>query len=165
MDLSPFGAFPNGIIILKLQMEPKSIQKYLLLILLSGLMIQPYLFGQISKRESHRLNNIFNKIERSINNGDVQGMSKYFSSRVFVSIPKNINNFFSNNHLYYLLKDYFAKHRAMYFAFDKVSISQSNPFGYGSFTYQHNGERKRSTIYIAFSKIGNAWRITKITVN
>jgi len=146
-------------------MESKSIQKYLFLILLSGLIIQPYLFGQINKRESYRLNNIFNKIERSINNGDVQEMSKYFSSRIFVRIPKNINNFFSNNHLYYLLKDYFTTHRAMYFAFDKVSINTSNPFGYGSFTYQHNGERKKSTIYISFSKIGNAWRITKITVN
>jgi len=139
--------------------------KYLFPSLLFCLLIQSSLSGQITNRENEKLSNIFHEIERDINNGDVAGLSRYFNTRVFVSLPTNINDYFSSNHLYYILKDYFSTHRAMYFAFDKLSITNSNSFGYGKLTYQYKEERKHSTIYIAFGKFGDDWKITQLTVN
>ncbi len=121
--------------------------------------------GQTQRREKREISNIFHKIERSINNSSANGISDYFYDRVFISLPNNKSNYFSSNQLFYLLKDYFSTHNIMYFAFDKVSISGTNPFGYGSATYEHLGIRKNSTIYVSLSKFGHNWRITKFVVN
>ena len=139
--------------------------KKLILIISFFILASSVLSAQSKIREKRKINSIFNKIERSINNSSANGISKYFNSRVFVSLPNNKKNYFSSNQLFYLLKDYFSNRNIMYFSFEKVSVAGTNPFGYGSVTYEHLGMRKNCTIYVSLSKVGEHWRITKFVVN
>jgi len=146
-------------------MKKKHKYKKFIFIVIFFFLASSVLSAQSKIREKRKINSIFNKIERGINSSSASGISEYFNSRVFVSLPNNKKNYFSSNQLFYLLQDYFSSRHIMYFSFDKVSVDGPNPFGYGNIKYEHLGMRGNSTVYVSLSKIGANWRITKFVVN
>ena len=63
----------------------------------------------------------FEKIEGSISAGNVEGLSGYFSSQMYLSLSNGISGYYSSNQAYYVLQDFFKIYHVTDFRFNNIN--------------------------------------------
>lgn len=107
----------------------------------------------------------FRNIERAIAKGDISQLTKYFNSRTYLNLTKGVSGYYSNNHVYYVLKKYFRKHKVTSFKFDKIYTDANTPYGVGSYYFNTRNGRRSLRIYVSLKRVKNEWKILQITLN
>ncbi len=107
----------------------------------------------------------FKIIERAISDGDISRLTGYFNSRTYLSLANGVSGYYSNNQVYYVLKNYFIKHSVKTFNFTKIEANVNTPFAIGSYDFNSIQGRKSLRVYISLKNIKNEWKILQITIN
>jgi len=106
---------------------------------------------------------IFNKIEQGLDRGDVSAFKYYLNGKIFLSLANDVTGYYTLNHSYYILTDYFELYRPTSFTYERVSSEAENPFGYGTYSYYKSGEYGSQKVFISLERINHQWKITQIT--
>jgi len=106
---------------------------------------------------------IFNKIEQGLDRGDVSEFRYYLNGKIFLSLANDISGYYTLNHSYYILTDYFELYKPTSFTYERVSSEAENPYGYGTYGFHKSGEYGTQKVYISLERINHQWKITQIT--
>jgi hypothetical protein len=137
-------------------------KKILIIISFLALLDYSYLPGKLQSDDQVILY-IFNKIEQGLDRGDVSEFRYYLNTKIFLSLTEDISSYYTINHSYYILTDFFELYKPTSFSFEYVSAETENPFAYGSFNYYQSGEYGKFKVYVSLEKINHQWKITQIT--
>ena len=108
----------------------------------------------------------FEKIESSIAAGNVEMLSGYFSSQMYLSLSNGISGYYSSNQAYYVLEDFFKNYRVMDFKFNNVKNGEEdNVYATGLYNYILNEKRETAQAYVSIKLTGKKWKITQLTIN
>lgn len=108
---------------------------------------------------------ILSEIETSIQDNDIQTLSKYFTSQPYISLINGVNGYYSSNQAYYILEDFFKTYKVVSFSFDEKKAEESVSYGRGAYYYEKKGKRETAHLYITLNKAGSKWYITQISIN
>lgn len=108
---------------------------------------------------------VFDEIEKAINNGDVNLLSRYLGSQTYFSLSNGINGYYSSNQAFYVLEEFFKLFRVTKFSLNNVKSGVSNPYATGTYFYDQRGKRGSSQVYISLTKTGTHWNISQLTIN
>ncbi len=139
-----------------------TISLLLILVLMNG-----GLFSSVSAQNKNGeiVKYIFQKIEKGLSKGDVDAFRYYLNAKVYLSLADNVSGYYTANHSFYVLEDYFDLYAPKGFKFDYVSVSSETPFAYGVYSYSKSGISGSWKVYISLEKIDHQWKITQITFN
>lgn len=104
-------------------------------------------------------------LENAIARGDVDQVSSYFASRVFLNFFTGDVGYFSSNQAFYVLKKFFTHYRPLSFSFSSSSKSESAPYALGQYSYSERGVRGSAQFYISFMLKGGSYSISQITIS
>ncbi len=108
----------------------------------------------------------FEKIESSITAGNVEMLSGYFSSQMYLSLSNGISGYYSSNQAYYVLEDFFKNYRVMDFKFNNIKNGEEgNVYATGLYNYILNEKRESAQAYVSIKLTGKKWKITQLTIN
>jgi hypothetical protein len=108
----------------------------------------------------------FEKIESSIAAGNVEMLSGYFSSQMYLSLSNGISGYYSSNQAYYVLEDFFKNYRVVDFKFNNVKNGEEdNVYATGLYNYILNEKRESAQAYVSIKLAGEKWKITQLTIN
>ncbi|NOX17692.1 MAG: DUF4783 domain-containing protein [Chlorobi bacterium] len=140
----------------------KSISLLLILVLLNG-----GIFSSVSAQNENGeiVKYIFQKIETGLNKGNVDAFRYYLNAKVYLSLADNVSGYYTANHSFYVLEDYFDLYSPKGFKFDYVSVTSETPFAYGTYSYSKSGISGVWKVYISLEKNDHQWKITQITFN
>ncbi len=140
----------------------KSIISVILLVLLSG-----GIFSSVSAQNENGeiVKYIFQKIETGLSKGDVDAFRYYLNAKVYLSLADNVSGYYTANHSFYVLEDYFDLYSPRGFKFDYISLSSETPFAYGTYSYSKSGISGVWKVYISLERVERQWKITQITFN
>jgi len=107
----------------------------------------------------------FGKIENSISTGNVENLSSYFSSQMYLSLSNGISGYYSSNQAYYVLEDFFKMYQVTDFKFKNIKEGEDNVFATGLYNYILNEKRESAQVYVSIKLTGKEWKITQLTIN
>jgi len=107
----------------------------------------------------------FKIIESTITQGNIGLLTTYFNSRTYLNLPNGVSGYYSNNQVYYVLKNYFQKHRVKSFSFNEIVTDVNTPYAIGSYDFNTRNGRKSLRVYVSLKKIQNEWKILQLTLN
>lgn len=125
-----------------------------------------YLRNNLSNSKNINIEkHILNEIEKGIMNGDVEKISRYFSSQPYLSFINGINGYYSANQAFYLLEEFFNVFKVVSFKFDHIKTENTIAYATGIYFYDKKGKRDSAKVYVILNKIGSNWSVTQISVN
>ncbi len=107
----------------------------------------------------------FEKIEGSISAGNVEGLSGYFSSQMYLSLSNGISGYYSSNQAYYVLQDFFKIYHVIDFRFDNIKDDEGNVYATGLYNFIFKEKRESAQVYVSIKLTGKEWKITQLTIN
>ena len=107
----------------------------------------------------------FEKIEGSISEGNVESLSDFFSSQMYLSLTNGISGYYSSNQAYYVLEDYFKNYRVIDFKFNNIKNGEDNVYATGLYNFVFNEKRESAQVYVSIKRAGKEWKITQLTIN
>jgi len=109
--------------------------------------------------------NEFKIIENAITQGDITVLTGYFNSRTYLNLSNGVSGYYSNNQVYYVLNNYFLKHKVKSFIFSEIITNVNTPYAIGSYDFNTKSGRKSLRVYVSLKKVQNEWKILQITLN
>lgn len=107
----------------------------------------------------------FEKIEGSISAGNVEGLSGYFSSQMYLSLSNGISGYYSSNQAYYVLQDFFKIYHVIDFRFNNIKDDEGNVYATGLYNFIFKEKRESAQVYVSIKLTGKEWKITQLTIN
>ncbi len=107
----------------------------------------------------------FEKIEGSISAGNVEGLSGYFSSQMYLSLSNGISGYYSSNQAYYVLQDFFKIYHVIDFRFNNIKDDEGNVYATGLYNFIVKEKRESAQVYVSIKLTGKEWKITQLTIN
>ena len=107
----------------------------------------------------------FEKIEGSISAGNVEGLSGYFSSQMYLSLSNGISGYYSSNQAYYVLQDFFKIYHVTDFRFNNIKDDEDNVYATGLYNFIFKEKRESAQVYVSIKLTGKEWKISQLTIN
>jgi hypothetical protein len=107
----------------------------------------------------------FEKIENSISTGNVESLSGFFSSQMYLSLSNGISGYYSSNQAYYVLADFFKNYHVTAFKFNSINDGEDNIYATGLYNFILNEKRESAQVYVSIKLTGKDWKITQLTIN
>lgn len=105
------------------------------------------------------------KIGNGIRTGAIREFSDELMEETYISLESGVSAYFSANQSFYVLKDFFQHFRPTGFKMIKKSTSSETPFAVGQLTYNKNGIRGESQVFITLKLENNKWKISQLIIN
>lgn len=138
---------------------------FLLLISVNQTFGQEHLKKNENSEQHSEVKTVFNNIQNSVAQGDVDQLSGYLSSQTYLSLLNGINGYYSSNQAYYVLEDFFREYHVIDFSFDNVQSEEINVYATGTYKYVLRGKRDTAQVYVSLKHAMKKWKITQLTIN
>ena len=107
----------------------------------------------------------FEKIEGCISSGNVESLSGFFSSQIYLSLSNGISGYYSSNQAYYVLADFFKNYHVTAFKFNSINDDETSTYATGLYNFIFNEKRESAQVYVSIKLTGKEWKITQLTIN
>jgi len=114
-------------------------------------------------QQNPQLEKVFTDIENGLSSGNVNLLSKHFSSQNYLSLSNGISGYYSSNQTYYILQDLFKISKPVSFRFTGV-VANKNPYATGVLTYEHRNRKETAQVFISLEFSGSEWTISQLTI-
>ena len=108
---------------------------------------------------------VFDKIESACGNGDPNQFNPLLASKIYLNFFTGENGHFSANQAYFILRKFFAEHRAISCSLPTRSVHSPGPYATGQIQYLYRGTRYTAQIYTALTRADGGWLLTHLTIS
>jgi hypothetical protein len=119
-------------------------------------------FEQVVPREHYR--DVFRSIQDALSSGNTKLLSPLFADQVQMDLRGAEQGYFSAYQAGSLLGIYFRTRRLLNLVFTTISDSDSNPYATGGASFAERGVRDYVQVYVALSKSGDRWVISRFNI-
>jgi hypothetical protein len=105
---------------------------------------------------------IIDRIEKGINDGNVEIFGPYLGPQVSISMSGDRSGWYSTNQAYSILKNYFGMRKTLSFAFTTREESDQRAIATGGGRFVKRGTKESVQIYVMLKYIEEKWIITQI---
>jgi hypothetical protein len=120
--------------------------------------------AQEDAAHGHDFRIVFEDVQQGVETGNVGSFSPHLGAQVQVALRGGEGGYYSANHAYYLLEDFFKSRRVVSFEFSHVGETEATPYASGSVVFTTKGMRETAQVYVALMKIGERWVIAEINI-
>ncbi len=108
-------------------------------------------------RQSGSAREILAEIEGIIQRGEGEGLSRYLSPHVYISLKGSEWGFYSSNQATYVLWKFFSTYKPISFSFSTYGEVESNRFATGRGYFSSKGVRESLQIYVSLALREGRW--------
>jgi hypothetical protein len=112
----------------------------------------------------HDFRIVFEDVQHGIETGNVGSFSPHLGAQVQVALRGGESGYYSANHAYYLIEDFFKSRRVVSFEFSQVGETEATPYGTGTAVFTTKGIREIAQVYVALMRMGERWVIAEINI-
>ena len=107
---------------------------------------------------------IFNDIQKGIVERNIKNISRYLVGEIYVSLHGMETGYFSANHSFYILENFFRARRTVTFKFSSFGELEAAPYATGGGIFSFRGTRELLQIYVSLVKLDQRWVISQFNV-
>jgi len=114
-----------------------------------------------SLRQPGSAKEVLAEIEGIIQRGEGEGLSRYLSPQVYISLKGSEWGFYSSNQATYVLWKFFSTYKPISFSFSTYGEVESNPFATGRGYFSSKGVRESLQIYVSLAYREGRWLLVE----
>lgn len=103
-------------------------------------------------------------IAEALAHGDTKGLQRYFSGKVFLTLPTGENGYYSGEQSFFILRNFLSVHTPFAFEFTTTNVSSESVYGVGALKYTKRGQRGTAQVFVSLAASDRGWRINQITI-
>lgn len=107
----------------------------------------------------------FEEIQHGFETENVAAIASWFGPHVQVNLKGEESGYYSANHAYYILQNYFKTHKVLSFEFTAIGENDVTPFASGTVMLSHRGTREIAQVYVSLTMLDRKWAIAEITIH
>lgn len=107
---------------------------------------------------------VFEEIQHAFETGNVTALASWFGPQVQVNLKGEESGYYSANHAFYILQNYFKSHKVLSFEFTGVGENEVTPFASGTVMFSHRGTHEVAQVYVSLTMLNRKWAIAEITI-
>ncbi len=107
---------------------------------------------------------LFDRVQRSMTSGSVDGMSADLAPFVDVNIVGEEPGRYSANQAASILGRFYLARKPIAFSFTSIVDTLSLPYATGPISSIRRGNRETAQVYVSLRRIGSRWRIAQLNI-
>lgn len=107
---------------------------------------------------------LFREIEEGIVSGKYERFGGFFERQVSINLRQNESGSFSSSQAYYVVKDFFERHRLVSFKLTTSDETGETAYATGGGVFVSGGKKIFLQVYIGLTKRAGKWAISQFNV-
>lgn len=107
---------------------------------------------------------MFETVRHGLETGAIDSLAGLLAAQVQINLRGGESGYFSDHQAFYLLESYFRTRRLLNLRFSTIGDSDTSPFATGGAEISVKGSREYVQVYVALSRAGDRWVITRLNV-
>ncbi len=107
---------------------------------------------------------VFETVRLGLETGAIEPLAGLLGPQVQVNLRGGESGYFSGHQAFYLLDNYFRTRRLLNLRFTTIGDSDTSPFATGGAEIAVRGSREFVQVYIALSRSGDHWVISRLNI-
>ncbi len=107
---------------------------------------------------------VFETVRQGLEKGTIESFANLLAPQVQMNLRGGESGYFSGHQAFYLLESYFRTRRLLNLRFSTVGDSDTSPFATGGAEISIRGSREFVQVYVALSRAGERWVITRLNI-
>ena len=107
---------------------------------------------------------VFDTVRQGLESGTIESFAGLLGPQVQVNLRGGESGYFSGHQAFYLLENYFRTRRLLNLRFSTIGESDTSPFATGGAEISVKGNREYVQVYVALSRAGDHWVISRLNI-
>ncbi len=119
---------------------------------------------QETNRQSEKFSKVVEYIEKSLQAGSAEAISKSFAKKVSLNLLGESSGIYSLNQAYYIVRSFFERHKLIGVELNGQESGTNELFASGACTTLNHGKHETIKIYVGFIRTNKTFQISQLTI-
>ncbi len=107
---------------------------------------------------------VFEAVRQGLEKGTIESFAGLLAPQVQINLRGGESGYYSSHQAFYLLESYLRTRQLVNLRFSTVGESDTSPFATGGAEISIKGSREYVQVYVALSRAGDHWVISRLNV-